>query len=255
MAWLSPVRFAGWLSSVGYTGGIPAGVLYGRLTGAAPGLEGAEGEARGAITLALVDTVEMINTRIAGIEDRIAEVFAGHPDRVVFASLPRSGTVRAANLLAEIGDCRQKFPTDTALAALAGVSPSPRQSGKREQTVFRWACNKKLRFAVVDFANGSRAVDPWAADVYRPTPLNAWVLDRLCRRSVDLNAGVAREFVRCQRDEVVDDKLALSMQLDWFVAVDDPGHPPLVRVERHGGRPAMACRLGTRRWTGPRACD
>jgi transposase len=155
------------LRSVGYTGGMPADVLFARLTDAAPGLKGAEGEARGAITLALVDTVETINSRITEIEERIGEVFVSHPDRVVFASLPRSGTVRAANLLAEIGDCRQKFPTDAALAALAGVSPSTRQSGKRGQTVFRWACNKKLRFAVIDFANGSRAVDPWAADVYR----------------------------------------------------------------------------------------
>jgi len=167
VAWLSPVRFAGWLRSVGYSGGIPADVLYARLIDAAPGLDGAEGEARGAITTALVDTVEMLNTRITGIEARIAEVFANHPDRMIFASLPRSGTVRAANLLAEIGDCRQKFPTDSALAALAGVSPSTRQSGKRHGTVFRWACNKKLRFAVIDFANGSRAVDPWAADIYR----------------------------------------------------------------------------------------
>ena len=28
VAWLSPARFAGWLRSVGYTGGIPADVLY-----------------------------------------------------------------------------------------------------------------------------------------------------------------------------------------------------------------------------------
>ena len=47
VAWLSPARFAGWLRSVGYTGGIPADVLYARLTDAAPGLDGAEGEARG----------------------------------------------------------------------------------------------------------------------------------------------------------------------------------------------------------------
>jgi Transposase IS116/IS110/IS902 family len=189
VAWLSPARFASWLRSVGYSGGLPTDVLYARLTGAAPGLEGAEGEARGAITLALVDTVEMVNTRIAGIEAQIGEVFAAHPDRVIFASLPRSGTVRAANLLAEIGDCRQKFPTDAALAALAGVSPSTRQSGKREQTVFRWACNKKLRFAVMDFANGSRAVDPWAADIYRRA------VDRGCRHNHAVRI-LARAWIR-----------------------------------------------------------
>ena len=43
--------------------------------------------------------------------------------------------------------------------------------------MFRWACNKKLRFAVMDFANGSRAVDPWAADIYRRA------IERGCRHN------------------------------------------------------------------------
>jgi hypothetical protein len=38
VAWLSPARFVGWLRSVGHTGGIPATVLYTRLTEAAPSL-------------------------------------------------------------------------------------------------------------------------------------------------------------------------------------------------------------------------
>ncbi|HEX3732342.1 MAG TPA: transposase [Mycobacteriales bacterium] len=75
--------------------------------------------------------------------------------------------MRAANLLAEIGDSRQRFPYDDALAALAGASPSTRQSGRGEQVVFRWECNKNLRVAVMDFANGSRMADPWAAAAYQ----------------------------------------------------------------------------------------
>ena len=164
--WLSPKRLAGWLRSVGYTGGIAAEVLHSRLAGAAPGLAGVEGDARGQITLRLVDTVENLNSQIAGLEASIAELFASHPDQHIFSSLPRSGTIRAASLLAEIGDCRERFPTDGALAALAGACPSTRQSGKYERAVFRWSCNKKLRAAVMDFANGSRMADPWAADIY-----------------------------------------------------------------------------------------
>jgi transposase len=38
--------------------------------------------------------------------------------------------LRAARLLAEIGDARGRFPTPEALASLAGVAPSTRQSGK-----------------------------------------------------------------------------------------------------------------------------
>lgn len=165
-SWLSPKRLAKWLVSVGYTGGIPAAELHSRLQRAAPGLAGQEGEARGAITLALVAMLVTLNEQVGVLEDQIGELFTAHPDQHIFSNLPRSGTVRAASLLAEIGDCRERFPTDDALAALAGASPSTRQSGKMERAVFRWSCNKKLRAAVMDFANGSRAGDPWAAAIY-----------------------------------------------------------------------------------------
>ena len=81
-------------------------------------------------------------------------------------SLPRSGTIRAARLLAEIGDCRSRFPTPEALACLTGVVPSTRQSGKMRTVGFRWSCDKQLRDAVCDFANDSRHANPWAVDLY-----------------------------------------------------------------------------------------
>ncbi len=165
-AWLSPSRLASWLRSAGCTGGVSAGTLYGRLAAAAPGLTGPEGDARGQITLAFVAMLRTLNEQITVMDAEIGRLFAAHPDRHIFASLPRSGTVRGATLLAEIGDCRQRFPTDDALAALAGACPSTRQSGKRSQAVFRWSCSKKLRAAMMDFANGSRMSDPWAAAIY-----------------------------------------------------------------------------------------
>jgi transposase len=166
-AWLSPARLASWLRSVGYTGGISAEILHGRLAAAPPGLTGSEGEERGQITLALAAMIGALNAQITILDAEIGRVFAAHPDQHIFSSLPRSGTIRAASLLAEIGDCRQRFPTDDALAALASACPSTRQSGKRSQAVFRWSCSKKLRAAVMDFANGSRMADPWAAAIYQ----------------------------------------------------------------------------------------
>jgi len=68
--------------------------------------------------------------------------------------------------LAEIGDCRARFPTPEALAGLAGVAPSTRQSGKLTLVGFRWSCDKNLRDTVCDFANDSRHANPWAADLY-----------------------------------------------------------------------------------------
>jgi transposase len=201
-SWLSPKRMAGWLNSVGYTGGIAAEILHRRLAAAAPGLTGAEGDARGQITICLVAAVEALNAQVAVIEGLIAELFAAHPDQHIFSSLPRSGTVRAASLLAEIGDCRERFPTDAALAGLAGVCPSTRQSGKYERAVFRWSCNKKLRAAVMDFANGSRMADPWAADIYKRA------VDRGCRHPHAIRI-VARAWIRiiwrCWQDGVAFD--------------------------------------------------
>ncbi len=80
--------------------------------------------------------------------------------------LPRSGTVRAARLLTEIGNCRGRFPDPESLICLAGAAPSARQSGKHRAVTFRWAVSKQLRDAVCDFADGSRHASPWAARIY-----------------------------------------------------------------------------------------
>ena len=84
----------------------------------------------------------------------------------MFTSLPRSGCVRAATLLAEIGDARGRFPTPASLACLAGVAPSTRESGTVRIVAFRWAVDKQLRDAVCDFAGDSRHASPWAAQLY-----------------------------------------------------------------------------------------
>ncbi|MGH2728257.1 MAG: IS110 family transposase, partial [Actinomycetota bacterium] len=38
---------------------------------------------------------------------------------------------------------------------------------KARSVGFRWACDKKLRNAIIDFADDSRHSSPWAADIYR----------------------------------------------------------------------------------------
>jgi transposase len=94
------------------------------------------------------------------------QALAAHADATVFPSLPRSGTVRAATLLAEIGDARGHFPTDEALAAAAGISPSTRACGRSRYVAFRRGGNHRLRQALVDFVDGSRQANPWAQHVY-----------------------------------------------------------------------------------------
>ena len=54
--------------------------------------------------------------------------------------------VTAAALLAEIGDCRDRYPTAAALAADAGQAPSPSSPANAARR-FRRACDKRLRSA------------------------------------------------------------------------------------------------------------
>ena len=74
--------------------------------------------------------------------------------------------VRAAALLGGLGDVRARFPDNDCPAALAGAAPVTITSGKRRVVKFRWACDKKLRNALIDLADDSRNASPWAAKVY-----------------------------------------------------------------------------------------
>jgi transposase len=165
-AWLSRKRLGAWLCAQHYSGRTPTDVLLERIEKAPAGLTGNAGDAAGRTTLALVEAIKSICAQIRVLEADIAEQFAAHPDAHIFASLPRSGKVRAAKLLAEIGDARGRYPTADALAALAGACPSTRASGRHHVVSFRWACDKKLRDAIMDFAGDSRRASPWAASIY-----------------------------------------------------------------------------------------
>ena len=164
--WLSPKRLASWLASVGYSGRIDPTVLHARLTAAPRGTTGEHGTATAQITRALLAALASIVAQIKVLSEQISEQLDAHADAHIFTSLPRSGTVRAARLLTEIGDCRARYPTPEALACLAGVAPSTRQSGKHRAVTYRWAADKQLRDAVCDFAADSRHANPWAADLY-----------------------------------------------------------------------------------------
>jgi transposase len=165
--WLSPKRLGAWLGATGYCGRKPPSQLHAHLVAAPRGATGPDGAARTHITHALLAAISAIASQIQALDAHIREQLALHPDRDIFSSLPRSGTIRAARLLAEIGDCRGRFPTPEALACLAGVAPSTRQSGRHRAVSFRWSCDKQLRDAVCDFAGDSRRASPWAARLYQ----------------------------------------------------------------------------------------
>jgi len=176
-------------------------VLHQRILDAPRGATGEHATSQAHITasqVALRTLVEQIKALSAQIDRQLD----AHADAPVFTSLPRSGRVRAARLLAETGDCRARFPTPESLACLAGAAPSTHQSGKLRVVGFRRSCDKQLRDAVSDVAADTRLVNPWAADLY----------DRARARGHDhahairiLARAVLRVMWHCWRDKVAYD--------------------------------------------------
>lgn len=164
--WLNPTRLGAWLSKQGYSGRVAPEVLHARLLAAPRGTTGTDAGAHAAVTMSFVAVLRALSTQIDALEDSIAGQLDIHHDAHIVTSLPRSGTLRAARLLAEIGDARGRFPTADSLACLAGVAPSTRQSGKVKAVTFRWGADHQLRDALCDFAGDSRHANPWAADLY-----------------------------------------------------------------------------------------
>ena len=165
-AWLSELRLRAWLRSAGYCGRQTPAELMKHLSEATVGLTGEAGTGHGIVTVQLVGTLRDVRARIDELDRQIAEALELHPDGEIFRSLPRAGTNRAALLLAEIGDCRSRYPDECSIAAAAGVAPSTRASGKRSQVSFRRGCDKQLRAALIDFAQDSVLASPWARDIY-----------------------------------------------------------------------------------------
>jgi len=165
---LGPKRLAGFLAQHRYCGRRTPKALLERLRSAPDGGAGeAEGEAKGELVRALARTLHALVAEIAKLTSRIEHAIAALPDGQIVMSFPRAGRVCAAQILAELGDVRARFPTENQLAAEAGVAPVTYQSGKSRGVGWRWACNRRLRAALTCMADNSRHQSPWAADLYR----------------------------------------------------------------------------------------
>ncbi len=116
--------------------------------------------------VALVTVLKALGAAVKDISRSVVAHLGEHPDTKIFTSLPRSGQINAAQMLAEWGDCRQAYDGPESIAALAGATPVTKESGKHRAVHFRWACNKRFRVAITTFADNSRHTSPWAAKVY-----------------------------------------------------------------------------------------
>jgi transposase len=164
---LGEQRMAAFCVKHGYCGRRSPGELLARLRAAPAGLTGtAEAEARRDAVLAMVKVLRALVSAIKDLDRAVVAHLGEHPDAGIFTSLPRSGRINAAQVLAEWGDCRPAYDGPDAVACLAGATPVTKQSGKHTAVTFRWACNKRFRQAITTFADNSRHASPWAAKVY-----------------------------------------------------------------------------------------
>ena len=166
-AHLGEKRMAAFCVKHGYCGRRTAAELLTRLRSAPAGALGeALTEALRDAVLAAVGVLAALNASVKNLDRSVAAHLGEHPDSAIFTSLPRSGQVNAAQVLAEWGDARQAYEHPGSVAALAGVTPVTSQSGKHRGVHFRWACNKRFRVAITTFADNSRHASPWAAKIY-----------------------------------------------------------------------------------------
>ncbi len=164
---LGPKRLASFLAQHSYCGRRSAQELLGRLRAAPVGLaRGAEANAKGELVRTLARVLEVLVRELGVLTARIEYEVAQLPDGKIVMSFPRAGRVNAAQVLAELGDVRERFPSEEQLAAEAGVSPVTFESGKSRGVAFRWACNHRLRLAITTWADNSRHSSPWAKDLY-----------------------------------------------------------------------------------------
>ena len=164
---LGEARLQAFCTKHGYSGRRPAHQLLARLRAAPPGLCGTvEVDARRDAVLAYVRVLRALHQSIKDLDRSVVAHLGEHPDAETFTSLPRSGQVSAAQVLAGWGDCRPAYDGPDAVARLAGIVPVTKASGKHRAVSFRWACNKRFRAALTLWVDNSRHASPWAAKVH-----------------------------------------------------------------------------------------
>lgn len=164
---LSAQRLAAFCAEHGYSGRRSGEQLLARLRAAPTGTtdEILCEAVREAVT-ALVTVLKTLGAAVKDLGRGVTATLGEHPDAEIFTSLPRSGRINAAQMLAEWGDARPAYDGPESVAALAGATPVTKESGQHRAVHFRWACNKRFRLAITTFADNSRHQSDWAAQVY-----------------------------------------------------------------------------------------
>jgi hypothetical protein len=101
------------------------------------------------------------------INDKIAILFAAHPDAEFFAHLPGAGPHLASRLLVAFGEDRTRYTQAQDLLRYTGIAPVTESSGNKWWVHWRWSCPICLRQTFVEWADQSRHHSFWADAFYK----------------------------------------------------------------------------------------
>ena len=195
--------------------------------------------------LCFVATLKTLAAQITTLERQIAIAVRAHPDGAIFLSLFKDSFVTAAELLAEMGDCRGRYPTRDVLAGDAGQAAVAIESGKRKTATFRWGCNKRLRGAFCTLADTTRHHNPWAQDLYAQALARGHDHPRALRT---VGRAWSRIVWRCWQDRVPYDPArhrALQRHITVTIPTESGFVPDLAATQRMAG--AAVTRRAARR--------
>jgi transposase len=132
-------------------------------------LEHRDGATQRAKTRRTQQSVRQLQNLMESLQDyqsRFEDLLDQHPDAEIYRSLPGTGTVLAARLLAEFGDNRDRYQTANDVQCEAGTAPVTIQSGQSKRVVMRQACRRSFRDTMQLFAFSSLQENDWARAHY-----------------------------------------------------------------------------------------
>jgi transposase len=118
------------------------------------------------LVAALCRQLRTLAPAIRAHDRQIATLYAAHPDRTIYQSLPGAGPVLEPRLLAAMGSQRERFADARDLQSLSGIAPVTVRSGKSVVVQFRWAAPVFLRQSFHEWAALTRFWSAWARAFY-----------------------------------------------------------------------------------------
>jgi len=104
---------------------------------------------------------------VSEFDQRLAQVFAQHPDRDIFQNLPGAGPVLAPRLLASMGSERERYENTASLQSFSGIAPVTKQSGRSCNIHRRYRCPVFMKQTFHEYARESVRHSRWAAAHYQ----------------------------------------------------------------------------------------